>query len=135
MKKITVECENIFTGEDEKVDLYFHLTEAELTMLNIAANNRYAEYSKDRPMSDEENVKLFEAIIEKAYGQKTDNGMFIKDETAKKAFLCSPAYSALLMKFINGEENVQSFVLACLPKKVSSRMLIGENGQITIKEE
>lgn len=135
MKKVTVTCENLFTGEDETLDLYFHLTEAELAMLNISANNKYAEYENNKEnMSNEESIKLFEAIIEKAYGQKTEDGRFIKDETARKAFLCSPAYSALLMNFINGDENIAEFVMGCLPKKVSSKMTIGDDGQIKLKE-
>ena len=134
MKKVTVECENIFTGEEEKVDLYFHLTEAELTMLNLSSNNKYVDY-KDRPESRnvEEEIKLFEKLIEKAYGQKTENGMFIKDETAKKAFLCSPAYSALLLMFINKELDINEFVLGCLPKKVASMIEINSEGIPVVK--
>lgn len=134
MKKVTVTCENVFTGEDETKDLYFHLTEAELSKLNILSNNVLVDYNKNKDnISVEENFELFEKIIETAYGQKTDDGQFIKDETAKKAFLCSPAYSALLMSFTNGEENILEFFVACLPKKVAERMEIGADGQIKIK--
>ncbi len=133
MKKVTVTCENVFTGEEETVDLYFHLTQAELTMLNLSMNGKFENYNENKEsISPEENVKMFEALLEKAYGQKTADGLFIKDETAKKAFLCSPAYSALLMKLINGEENVFEFIIACLPKEIASKMSITEDGQIKV---
>lgn len=135
MKKVTVTCENVFTGEEETVDLYFHLTQAELTMLNLSMNGKFENYNENKEtISPEENVKMFEALLEKAYGQKTADGLFIKDETAKKAFLCSPAYSALLMKLINGEENVFEFIIACLPKEIASKMSITEDGQIKVNK-
>lgn len=133
MVKETVTCENIFTGEEETVDLYFHLTEAELTLLNISSNNKYANFNEKKERSYETDVLLFTKLIETAYGQKTDDGQFIKDETAKKAFLCSPAFSALLEKFISGEINIGNFVLGCLPKKISSQMTINEDGTVSVK--
>ena len=129
-----VECENLFTDQNEKHDLYFHLTEAEIATLNIAADNQYMAY-KEGEVSNKKNIELFEKLIEKAYGQKTPDGKFIKDEEEKKAFLCSPAYSAFLMKFINEEISINDFVLGCLPKSVSKKINIGTDGKVSIKEE
>ena len=124
-----------FDGEERTKDLYFHLTEAEITLLNLAS---YGKYSKMNDKNIQEDVpasiELFQKLIEKAYGQKLDDGTFIKDENAKKAFLCSPEYSALLMKFINQEINIGEFILGCLRKKVSGKIKLNEDGTVTIKE-
>ena len=126
MIKETVKCENLFTGEEETVDLYFHLTEAELTLLDLANNNKYSSIKE----KDLENIKagdqieLFGKLLSKAYGKKTENGAFIKNDEIRDEFLCSPAFSALLTKFTTGELKVEDFVLGCLPKGVSSKLSI-----------
>lgn len=124
MRKETVTCEDIFTGEEKTVDLYFHLTEAELTLLDLSANNRYSLYKEGDAHSNEENIKMFEKLISTAYGKKTDNGQFIKNDEIRDSFLCSPEYSAFLMKMIKGDVKVDEFILGCLPKSISKRMTI-----------
>ena len=134
MRKEVVTCENIFTGEEETKELYFHLTEAELVTLNLISGNKYAQFNKDKEHTAVSDIELFEQLISKAYGQKTEDGQFIKDETAKKAFLCSPAYSALLMKFANNEISVKDFVMDCLPKGISSKIVISDDGNVSLKK-
>lgn len=130
-----VTCENVFTDEPETIDLYFHLTEAELTMLNLAHNQQYSNYDENKKTDVKDQIYLFEKVIEKAYGQKTADGQFIKDETATKAFLCSPAYSEFLKKFINEEINVSDFILGCLPKKIAKQMSVQPNGKVTVNAD
>lgn len=136
MIKVTVNCENLFTEEKEDVDLYFHLTEAELVHLNLANSNKYSKYSTmSKEDVGEEEIKLFEKLIEKAYGQKTPDGLFIKDETARKAFLCSPAYSALLMKIMNNDGiTMKDFIMGCFPKEISSKVSIDDEGNVSVKK-
>ena len=133
MRKETVICKNLFTEEEETHDLYFHLTEAEITMLNAATDNKIFDF--DKVESSEEKVALFEKIISKAYGQKTADGKFIKDDIARKEFLCSPQYSALLMKFLKGEEKIEEFILGCLPRDISRQIKLNEDGTISTNKE
>lgn len=133
MRKETVTCKNLFTEEEETHDLYFHLTEAEITMLNAATDNKIFNF--DKVESSEEKVALFEKIISKAYGQKTADGKFIKDDIARKEFLCSPQYSALLMKFLKGEEKIEEFILGCLPRDISRQIKLNDDGTISTNKE
>ena len=136
MIKVTVECEDLFTGESKKVDLYFHLTEAELYSLNLVSNNGFSNYKNmNKDEIGKTEILLFEKLIEKAYGQKTEDNQFIKDETARKAFLCSPEYSALLTKISSGELSVTDFVMGCFPKNLSSKIKINEDGSIAVAKE
>ena len=75
-----IECENVFTEQPEKVDLYFHLTEAELTMLKLGANEAYSKFT-DEGTGSSQKVEMFQKLIKLAYGQKADNGQFVKSET------------------------------------------------------
>lgn len=135
MKKVPVECEDLFTGENKKVDLYFNLTEAELYSLNLVSNNGFSNYKNmNKDEIGKTEILLFEKLIEKAYGQKTEDNQFIKDETARKAFLCSPEYSALLTKISSGELSVTDFVMGCFPKNLSNKIKINEDGSIAVKE-
>ena len=130
MIKETVTCEDLFTGEEKTVDLYFHLTEAELTLLDFANKNKFSTFKdKGAENVNEADIELFGKLISKAYGKKTDNGQFIKNDEIRDAFLCSPEFSALMDKFITGEIDITKFVLGCFPKKVSSKMQIGPDGK------
>lgn len=129
----TVECEDVFTGEEKKVDLYFHLTEAELTLLDLSANNKYSLFKEGDVRSNEENVKLFQKLIASAYGKRTESGQFIKNDEIRDSFLCSPEYSEFLTKIISGEIKVDDFIIGCLPKKVSKRLTIVD-GKPVIKD-
>lgn len=137
MVKETIECENVFTGEMEKVDLYFHLTEGELITLDLAENNKYSAMKDkeiDPDINRKENVALFEKLISKAYGQKSETGKFIKTQELRDEFLASDAYSQLLKKFISGEIDINKFIMGCLPKNISSKLILAEDGKVSIKE-
>lgn len=130
-----VKCENVFTGEEEEVELYFHLTEAELMTLNIAHNGKFSNYKEDDPRNTvENNIKLFEEIIKKAIGKKDEFGNFIKNDGIRDAFLCSPAYSAFLSKLINGEIKIEEFILGCLPRNVARQIEI-KDGKPVVKNQ
>ena len=128
-----IEVEDLFTETKKKSDLYFHLTEAELTMLDLANNSSFTNYD-DETAAAAQKVALFEKIVSKAYGQRAENGQFIKNDNIRDSFLCSPEYSAFLMKLISGEIKVEDFILGCLPREVSRRMDIS-NGKVSVKEE
>ncbi|MBO7453572.1 MAG: hypothetical protein J6U54_24825 [Clostridiales bacterium] len=134
MRKETITYED-FDGNEKTKDLYFHLTEAEITVLNLTENGRYASFEqKDAESNMADTIRLFEKLIQKAYGQKTEDGTFIKSEKAKEAFLCSPEYSELLTKFISGEINPGEFIIDCLPKKLSKKIDL-KDGQIKLLED
>lgn len=135
MIKETVTCENIFTGEEETVDLYFHLTEAELTLLDLSSNNKYSSYKEGTNYSNEENIKMFQKLISTAYGEKTEKGQFVKNDEIRDAFLCSPAFSVFLTKIVNGEININEFILGCLPKNISKKMSIVDGKPVINIEE
>lgn len=130
-----VTCNNVFTDEPETIDLYFHLTEAELTMLNLANDLQYSNFDVNNveAKSAANQIYLFEQILKKAYGQRTPDGQFVKDETKTKAFLCSPAYSEFLKKFINEEIDVQEFIKGCLPNNISKQIEI-KDGKVSVKQ-
>lgn len=133
VEKVT--CENLFTGEEEEVELYFHLTEAELTMLDLASNNKYSSFKEEDPKNTmKNNIELFEKVIAKAIGKKTENGDFIKNDQIRDSFLCSPAYSAFLTKIVSGEIKIEDFIIGCLPRAVARQIEI-KDGKPVVKTE
>lgn len=132
MVKETVKYED-FDGIEREKDLYFHLTDAEIALLNLKNNGAFENINDDSlkttPVADQ--VELFEKVVGTAYGQKLPDGTFIKNETIKQAFMCSPEYSAFLMKIINGEINAQQFILNCFSKSISKKIKIDEDGKVS----
>ena len=135
MLKVTVKCEDLFTEEEKTVDLYFHLTEAELVSLNLVENNKFTNYKQNTNEVGSQEIVLFEKLIGKAYGKRTADGKFIKNDEIRDEFLCSPEYSALLTKMSTGELSVQQFVAGCFPKSVQSKIKITDDGMIELKEK
>lgn len=135
MLKVTVKCEDLFTEEEKTVDLYFHLTEAELVSLNLVENNKFTNYKQNTNELGSQEIVLFEKLIGKAYGKRTADGKFIKNDEIRDEFLCSPEYSALLTKMSTGELTVQDFVTGCFPKSVQSKIKITDDGMIELKEK
>lgn len=133
MRVETIKCENLFTGEEEEVTLYFHLTEAELIILNAVSNNKYGSFNENDPKNTiASNVQLFEEVLKKAIGRKSENGEFIKNDQIRDAFLCSPAYSILLGKIISEEIKIDQFILDCLPRNVARQIEI-KDGKPVVK--
>ena len=136
MLKVTVKCEDLFTEEEKTVDLYFHLTEAELVSLNLVENKGFTNYKQQTESEiGRQEIVLFEKLIGKAYGKRTADGKFIKNDEIRDEFLCSPEYSALLTKMSAGEITVQDFVTGCFPKSVQSKIKITDDGMIELKEK
>lgn len=86
-----------FDGNKCSEEHYFNYTKSELTKMNLSVDGGMAAFAEK--IANEKNGKnlcdLFEKIILGAYGIKTDNKSFMKDEVETKKFASSLAYDAL----------------------------------------
>lgn len=125
MYKTNVTYEN-FDGEQVTKTLYFNLTKAEITKLQLSYKEGFDKYVETviHPVDENGNkvdpdpqkiMDLFEMLILKAYGVRNDDG-FIKDETKTKVFVTSEAYSELFMRLLSDEKAQTEFFMGIMPK-------------------
>lgn len=124
MIKKTVKYED-FNGVERSEDLYFNLTKTELHNMNFRHYGSYADQlqgivdSKDIRMVTE----LFNEIITKAYGVKSEDGRnFRKSQQLVDDFVSSAAYDALMNELLNDESAAAALFIGALPKDLQDEV-------------
>ena len=118
MIKKTITYED-YDGNKQTREFYFGLSKAELIKLDVS-NKGGLQKTVERIMNENDAEKiyeLFETIIQKSVGKKSEDGQrFVKSEDMTAAFVESPAYSELIMEMIQNPEAASAFVTGILPK-------------------
>lgn len=124
MIKKTIKYED-YNGNEREEEFYFNLSNAELTKMELGVEGGLSERlkkvlaTKDTPQI----LKVFEEIINKAYGVKSDDGKrFIKSKELLEEFTQTEAYSQLFVELATNENAAQEFILGILPKKLSDEV-------------
>ena len=124
MIKKTIKYED-YNGNEREEEFYFNLSNAELTKMELGVEGGLSERlkkvlaTKDTPQI----LKVFEEIINKAYGVKSDDGKrFIKSKELLEEFTQTEAYSQLFVELATNENAAQEFILGILPKKLSDEL-------------
>ena len=113
-----------FDGNEKTEKLYFHLTKADMLKLDIAKSGKLKDILEAIVADGDEAGMLywFDKIIATAYGQRTPEGVFVKDQEKTKAFLASEAYSEFFIKLITQEIPANEFILGILPNEVANQV-------------
>lgn len=97
IKKI-VNITDPMTGTDRKVECYFHLTKGELAEMQIATEGGLTNVLQ--AIVDAKNahltVQFFRGILLKAYGEKTEDGEFWKNNKRTEIFASGEPYSQII---------------------------------------
>lgn len=118
-----------FDGENIEEKVYLHLTKAEFLKLDL----KYSDYGgiinymrklltdvKDGDMYMKPLVTVLETLILAAYGQKTEDGRFVKKRNGAALaddFETSEAYSQLLLGLLSedGLKDIEPLIMGILP--------------------
>lgn len=107
-----------YNGNERKEDHYFNLTKAEMIEYDAEFPDGVIEYlTRLVNLQDKGKlIKAFKDLILRSYGEKLDNGKFIKSQEIRDAFMATEAYSELFMEVVSSEESMAAFVNAIVPK-------------------
>lgn len=107
-----------YNGNERKEDHYFNLTKAEMIEYDSEFPDGVIEYlTRLVNLQDKGKlIKAFKDLILRSYGEKLDNGKFIKSQEIRDAFMATEAYSELFLDVLASEENMANFVNAIVPK-------------------
>ena len=113
-----------YNGLTRTEDFYFHLTEAELTEMEMGTEGGLAEMmkkivdAKDAPAI----IKVFKELILKAYGVKSADGRrFEKSEQISREFEQNPAYSKLFMELATDDKAAADFINGVIPAGLAEK--------------
>lgn len=110
-----------FDDEIKEENLYFNLTAMEIADIEIELGTDVEKYinsiiSKDSegkpfilPENNQKVWNLFKMIISKAYGERTTEGRFVKNEQIRDAFLATEAYSQLFLRLLKDPDAAKMF--------------------------
>ena len=129
-----------FDGDNIEEKIYLHLTKAEFLKLDL----KYSDYGglvnylrkllTDVKAGDtymKPLVTVLETLILAAYGQKTEDGRFIKKKNGSSLadeFETSEAYSQLLLRLLSDEgiNEIEPLILGILPVGEVDMKAVGE---------
>lgn len=119
MYKRTITYTDYFDVERTE-DVYFNLSETELTKLQLSKQNGYVAMLQS--LIDAKNgpaiMEVFDEIIRMAYGEKSEDGRrFIKSEELTEAFTQTPIYDQLYMELCTNADSAAEFVKNIIPAK------------------
>lgn len=121
IKEITYED---FNGDKVTEKFYFNFSKAELATMNLEQEGGLQHYI-ERIVNTRDSkalVKLFQDLILKAYGQKSDDGKrFVKVVDGHKLaedFAQTDAYSEYFMMLVQNEKEAEAFINGIIPKEV-----------------
>lgn len=114
-----------YNDVERKEDFYFNLNKAELMNMSLSVDGGLE--AKIRKIIQTKNVpelqKIFQDLILKSYGQKSDDGKrFIKSEELTKEFTESEAYVNLYMELSMDAEKAVKFINGIMPKDYVKEM-------------
>lgn len=107
-----------YNGETRTETLYFNLTKAEITEMELMHPGGYSEYlQKIIDAKDQEQlVNVFKTLLLKAYGEKSDDGRhFRKSEKITSDFESTQAYSEMFVLLVTNTEESIAFVNGIMP--------------------
>lgn len=120
---------NNYEGEEVTQDWYFNLTQAEILEINTSIKgglvNRLQYAIKEEDSYTVMN--LLRLVVLKSVGEKTADGAhFVKFKiidgvkvAIADLFECTPAYSALFLELISGDDAADKFIRGVIPPDVA----------------
>ena len=114
-----------YDGVEVEEDFRFNLSKAELMRMEMSQyGGMQALLEKIVKEQDTKRIyNMFEDIIQKAYGVKSDDGkQFIKNQEILDRFVQSEAYSNLIMKMLEDADFAAKFIRNTFPKDVQEQM-------------
>lgn len=114
-----------YNGEEVTQDVYFNLTQTELTKMQITDKGSLARYI-EKIQNERDNKKLlelFDEMILNAYGEKDSTGkFFMKTDEIRTKFKCSPMYDEIFMECVGDVDKAVAFIKGVLPKDLQDKI-------------
>lgn len=109
-----------YDGNERTEDFYFHLTEAEVTEMEMGIKGGLTKMMQKLVSTQDTGriVEVFKELLFKAYGEKSPDGRrFMKSKEITDNFVQTEAYSMLFMELATDAKAAAEFFNSVIPHK------------------
>lgn len=121
MFKKTIEYTD-YNGVDRTESFYFNLSPADLIDMEVESGGYKQMIQNIIDSQDVQSLmKAFKELIRRSYGVKSQDGRhFVKNDKVFEEFTSTPAYSNLIMEFLEDTDKAVEFVNGIMPKPANT---------------
>lgn len=121
MFKKTIEYTD-YNGVDRTESFYFNLSPADLIDMEVESGGYKQMIQNIIDSRDIQSLmKAFKELIRRSYGVKSQDGKhFVKNDEIFEEFVSTPAYSNLIMEFLEDTDKAVEFVNGIMPKPANT---------------
>lgn len=121
MFKKTIEYTD-YNGVDRTESFYFNLSPADLIDMEVESGGYKQMIQNIIDSKDIQSLmKAFKELIRRSYGVKSQDGKhFVKNDEIFEEFVSTPAYSNLIMEFLEDTDKAVEFVNGIMPKPANT---------------
>ncbi len=115
-----------WNGIKRTEDCRFNFTKAELMKMQYEQEGGMREYLQKiiDSKNQKEIMKLFEDLVLKAYGEKSDDGKhFLKSDEIREKFASTPVYSQIFMELSTDAKAASEFVNGIMPADIDRKAM------------
>lgn len=108
-----------FQGKPQEKVFYFNLTKAEIIEFEMSVQGGLTETLQrlSQTRNGAEIMALVKSVLEKAYGERTEDGGFVKGKERFERFSHTDAYSELFLSLVTDANAMSDFVYGLLHNK------------------
>lgn len=109
-----------FDNNERTEDFYFNLNPAELYEMQNSVGGGLAQLLEKITKEHDQTkiIEFFKKLVLASYGEKSlDGRTLMKDDTIRKSFECSMAYSEIFMDLATDAKKAADFVNGIMPPK------------------
>lgn len=105
-------------GVERTYPYYFNMTKAEMIEYDASFPDGVIEYLSNLMKTQQTSklVQAFKDLILRSYGEKRDDGRFVKSQELRDSFAASEAYSELFLEVTGSEGAATAFINGIMPK-------------------
>lgn len=112
-----------YNGVEKTEDFYFNFTKAELVEMQLGLEGGLAEVLEkiSKAQNQAAIISYFKKIVLSAFGEKTGDGRFVKNDEVRAIFESKNAYSDLFMLFATNDEEAAKFINGIIPNGIAEQ--------------
>lgn len=135
MLKETVTYKN-YNDEEVTQTCYFDLSEAEIAEMELSVAGGFAEMIETAANTQDQPTlwKIFKDMVLKSYGEKSPDGMhFMKSEKISDAFMCTKAFSIIVMRLTRDAAYAANFIKGIVPEGAGRAAVEAKTAELGLK--
>lgn len=124
-----------FNGQEHHEEFYFNLSTSELVEMAASKDGGLGEHLQTIVKSGDAALIFseFKKLILKAYGERTPDGRFVKNDQVSAKFEQTGAFDALLMSFFVDANSAAEFINGLIPSNLGEKLNTNKTQSVEVE--